>query len=583
MPDTLDKVVHLEQLKILYRNLNVNLPGSLFVLSAVLWASWELYGVKLLWLLAAMLVLSALRLADRHVFQKALAQGRADPDFWEKRAVSGALLVGIFWGITFPIVFTPERHDLVLFVICFYAGLISAGSAAHAPRISSFLAFVLPTSIPLIYQVFYAGGRLYIAMGFAFMVFVIASLVVANTYSRIIRDSIRLRFENNALISSLTTEKARAEQNQLVAEQAVITKDRFLAAASHDLRQPLHAQGLYLDALEPHVQTDGVRYLQALYRTNHSLTELFNSLLDVSRLNAGIVEVQLSHFNLASIVSIIFEEYESQAKEKNLVLSTYCQPYIVFSDPLLLQRIISNLISNALRYTQQGQVSVSCQLVGQKVELVIEDTGIGIPQSEQEHIFDEYYQLDNPERDRSKGLGLGLAIVKKLCLLLDIPLTCISQVGQGSRFTVQLPLGDGQLVEQRKTLLPLSPLQNISVLVIDDNQEILNSMQALLSTWGCQSWGAESAEQGIELLNQAQVIPDLMVADYRLRENATGAAAIQQVRAYYQMDLPALLITGDTSEERLREANASGLYLLHKPVAPARLRVAMSVLLPHSQ
>lgn len=572
MPSSLKKAVHLEQLKILYRNLNVALPGSLFVLSAVLWATWDVYGVKLLWLLVAMLSLSVLRLADRRAFQTAVLQDQADPDYWEKRAVVGALAVGILWGISFLSIFTPERYDLVLFVICFYAGLISSGSAAHAARLSSFLAFVIPTSIPLIYQVFHAGGTLYVAMGIAFVVFIIANIVVAATYSRIIHDSIQLRFENDTLIKNLGLEKKRAEQ-------AVITKDRFLAAASHDLRQPLHAQGLYLDALESHVQTDGLKHLQALYRTNHSLTELFNSLLDVSRLNAGIVEVRPSHINLTSIIDRLFEEYQSQAKEKGLELNYYCQPFVVFTDPLLVQRIVGNLISNALRYTQQGQVTITCHLKGEYVELVIEDTGIGIPASEQAHIFDEYYQLANPERDRSKGLGLGLAIVKKLCLLLQMPLTCLSEVGQGSRFSIQLPLGEAQQVQERKVIHLDTLLKGLYVLVIDDDQEILSSMQALLSAWGCASWVAESAEQGIHLLKQAQVSPHLIIADYRLRENNTGAAAIRQVRDYYKVELPALLITGDTSEERLREANQSGLYLLHKPVSPARLRVAISNLL----
>lgn len=572
MPQDLAKIVHLEQLKILYRNMNVALPGSLFVLSAVIWATWDVYGSSLLWLLAAMLVLSVLRLWDRRAFQQALKDPAIESDYWEQRAVAGALAVGLLWGVTFLSVFTPEREDLVLFVICFYAGLISSGSAAHAARLSSFLAFVIPTSLPLVYQVFQAGGELYVAMGIAFVVFIMANIVVAGTYSRIIRDSIRLRFENDALIKHLGFEKERAER-------AVITKDRFLAAASHDLRQPLHAQGLYLDALEPYVQTDGIKHLQALYRTNYSLSELFNSLLDVSRLNAGIVEVKPSHINLASIIDRLFEEYQSQAKEKGLELKSYCQPFVVFTDPLLVQRIVSNLISNALRYTQQGQVVIACHLKGSYVELVVEDTGIGIPASEQAHIFDEYYQLANPERDRSKGLGLGLAIVKKLCLLLDMPLTCSSELGKGSCFSIQLPLGEAQQLQQRKVIHLDVLLKDVGILVIDDDQEILSSMQALLSTWGCVSWVAESAEQGIYLLKQAQVIPHLIIADYRLRENNTGAAAIQQVRTYYKTELPALLITGDTSEERLREANQSGLYLLHKPVSPARLGVAISSLL----
>jgi signal transduction histidine kinase len=476
--------------------------------------------------------------------------------------------------------FTPDSPDIALFVLCFYGGLIASASATSAARFPAFAAFVLPMTCLLMSRTLQIGETLYTIMALAFLVFILATSLVALTYSRIIRESIRLRFENMALITRLEQEKAVAEKHQHIAEQAVFAKDKFLAAASHDLRQPLHAQGLYLDAIETYVQSKGVEHLQALRRTNDALSNLFNSLLDVSRLNAGIVEVQNCHARLHGIVSPLHEEFKTHAAEKQLSLTLDCPNLTVFTDPLLLGRILRNLLANAIRYTETGGVTLACRPTGNDtVRIAVTDTGIGIPESEQANIFDEYYQLDNPERDRSKGLGLGLAIVKKLCGLLGLPIACTSQPGKGSTFTLEVPLGDADLLEQTQAASAVASVAGAHVLVIDDEQEILHSMGYLLGSWGCLTITAESTREAVDKLTRTGLQPDLIIADYRLREGRTGAQAIATVRQHCRREVPAMIITGDTSEERLREANASGLYLLHKPVAPGRLRTVMHQLL----
>lgn len=583
MPITENNAIHLEQLKLLYRNLKVAIPGNLFVLFAVIWASTQARSLpqSILWLSAAMLCLLALRYWDWRRFEQALQTPNSiTPSFWEKRFISGIFASGVLWGLVFQLTFTPNSPEIVLFIICFYAGLTSSASATSAARFPAFIAFVLPATLPLVWRVFQAGGTLYTVMGFAFLVFVIANLIVARTYSGIIHESIRLRFENLALINSLESEKTRAETNQHIAEQAVLAKDKFLAAASHDLRQPLHAQGLYLDAIETYVHPKGVPHLQALRRTNEALANLFNSLLDVSRLNAGIVEAQPMHTALHSILRPLCEEFQTHAGEKNLSFEINCPNLTLFTDPLLLARVLRNLLANAIRYTQQGSISLHCQAADNDTVLVsVTDTGIGIPANEQANIFDEYYQLDNPERDRNKGLGLGLAIVKKLAGLLNLNVTCHSVLGQGSTFTVEIPRGDSSLLHSVQTPPTAINVSGIHVLVIDDELDILDSMNYLLNSWGCVTLLADSALQAVEKIRQSGLQPELIMADYRLRDGKTGAQAIATVRAYCQHEIPAMLITGDTSEDRLREANASGLYLLHKPVAPSRLRSVMHQLL----
>lgn len=576
-----EKSIHLEQVKLLYRNLKVSIPGSLFVLGAIIWATQqEKDSIHTKLLGGIMLVLLLLRYVDGLLFKKAQQKSDISPSYWEKRFLLGIFLLGVLWGAIFQVIFSPAREDIVLFVVCFYAGLISSASATTAPRFPAFVIFMLPATLPLVFCVFQAGGSLYTAMGFAFIIFMFANIMVAATYSRIIRDSIRLRFENLDLIVGLEREKTRAEKNQRLAEQAMIAKDKFLAAASHDLRQPLHAQGLYLDAIETYVQSRGVEHLMALRKTNEALANLFNSLLDVSRLNAGIVEVNNCHIGLRSIILPLQEEFKSQETVGSLTLMLECNnSAVLFTDPILLARILRNLLSNAIRYTRQGSVTLSClTLNNNTVRISVIDTGIGIPESEQENIFTEYYQLENPERDSSKGLGLGLAIVKKLCALMEIPIICQSVVGEGSTFSLDVSCGDSRLICCKEHNNTVAIIAGLIVLVIDDERNVLESMRCLLSQWGCAVITAESVCEALEKITKNHQYPQLIISDYRLREEETGAQAIAAVRQQCKANIPAILITGDTSEERLREANASGLYLLHKPVAPSKLRTVMNQL-----
>ncbi|MDQ5768827.1 ATP-binding response regulator [Thiothrix subterranea] len=573
-------VLHLEQVKLLYRNLKVAIPGNLFVLVGIMWVAWADAGKLegLLWV--GVLLLLLWRYVDGVQFQRALQQSALDPRYWEKRFSLAMFLMGLLWALIFLSLFDVNKPDVALFVLYFYGGLIASASATSAPRFLAFVFYVTPMTVLLMVRMLQVGEPLYTMMALAFLVFIVASSTVCLTYSRIIHESICLRFENMALITRLEAEKALAEKNQQIAEQAVFAKDKFLAAASHDLRQPLHAQGLYLDAIETYVHPKGVAHLQALRRTNDALSNLFNSLLDVSRLNAGIVEVQLNHARLFEIVQPLHEEFKTHAAEKNLSLLLDCPHLTVFTDPLLLGRILRNLLANAVRYTQQGSITLTCRATAHDtVRIAVQDTGIGIPATEQANIFDEYYQLDNPERDRSKGLGLGLAIVKKLADLLSLTLTCESRVSSGSTFALDVPQGDASLLYQAPPVVSAVSVAGVHVLVIDDEREILHSMAYLLKSWGCLAITAESASEALEKIAQTGLQPELIMADYRLREGKTGAEAITAVRHYCQRAIPAMLITGDTSEERLREATASGLYLLHKPVAPSRLRTVMTQLL----
>ena len=247
----------------------------------------------------------------------------------------------------------------------------------------------------------------------------------------------------------------------------------------------------------------------------------------------------------------------------------------------MLERILNNLVSNAIRYTNNGTVFIGCRQRGEKVRIEVRDSGIGIAEDKLGEIFEEFYQAKNPERDRTKGLGLGLAIVERLCSLLDYKVDVYSVPGKGSVFAIEVPyaeLTSLHYTEATSTENFIADVQGLQVLVIDDEEMIRKGMAATLEGWDCSSLLADSANSAILKLKQNNFIPDIIISDYRLRENKTGAQAIKQINDFLQKDIPAIIVTGDTAPDRLQEAKDSGYQLLHKPVAPAKLRSVMSYL-----
>jgi signal transduction histidine kinase/ActR/RegA family two-component response regulator len=356
------------------------------------------------------------------------------------------------------------------------------------------------------------------------------------------------------------------------AEQANLAKSRFLAAASHDLRQPLHALGLFTAALSERLRSDEAPLLvDNIKRSVGALEGLLNALLDISKLDAGSVVPQFRDFSLAFLLAQLSSEYEPQARSKGLAWKCPSSDLVVHTDPALLETILRNLISNALRYTQRGAVRVECSREGDTVCIAVIDTGIGIAAEHQQEIFAEFVQLHNPERDRGKGLGLGLAIVDRLVQLLDHRLELESTTVSGSTFRLLLPLG--QAVPANPVLPKAEPTDDattlLTVLVIDDESEVREAMRTLLETWGYPVCAVGSLSEALASLQHA---PGAIIADYRLREERTGAEAIRTLRQTFGEDIPALIVTGDTAPERIRQARESGFAFLHKPVPPAKLR-----------
>jgi signal transduction histidine kinase len=363
-------------------------------------------------------------------------------------------------------------------------------------------------------------------------------------------------------------------------EAANLAKSRFLAAASHDLRQPLHALNLFVTQLRRETdQAEQARLVERIDASVAAMNELFSSLLDISKLDAGVVTPSVSDFPVDVLLKRIEMTFAAAAREKGLRLRVISNRAFIRSDFILLERILLNLVSNAIRYTVGGGVMVGCRRRGDTLRIEVWDSGIGIPEDQRSSIFREFYQLPAAERDRSGGLGLGLAIVDRLCRLLGHPIELISQLGRGSRFVVVVATAPRRRLTEQPLETVTDQTMGKLVLVIDDDALVLDSMRGALKSWGCNVVTASSGAAALACLAELERTPDLIISDYRLADGDNGIRAIERLRKALSAPVPAFLISGDTAPERLREARASGYYLLHKPVLPITLRATISQLL----
>ena len=389
------------------------------------------------------------------------------------------------------------------------------------------------------------------------------------------------------LQESYATLERKVEERTHQLELANLAKSRFLAAASHDLRQPLHALGLFVAQLQSRLDSpDRDRLLERINASVAAMNELFNALLDISKLDAGVLTPNLSEFSVAELLDRIETTFAGAAHEKGLSLRVAPSSARVCSDFILLERILLNLVSNAVRYTARGGVIVGCRHRKAKLRIEVWDSGPGIAEQERGNIFSEFYQLASSDRDRRGGLGLGLAIVDRLCGLLAHPIELNSVVGKGSRFTVTVPLVAENMQSLEPTMVPQATMLGSSrqlIVVIDDDPLALDGMGSLLRSWGYAVVAAASDCAALAALASSGKTPDLIIADYRLAEGRTGIEAIEALQSSFRVALPAFLISGDTAPDRLRQVRALGYHLMHKPVSPMALRATLAQFLKRSR
>lgn len=477
--------------------------------------------------------------------------------------------VGLMWGIA-AIWFFPADLAYQALLLCVILGL-SAGAVTmnpvYPPALYIFLGSILP---PTIFRVAYEGDSVHGIVAVMLALFTVVVMNSGRQLGRTFFTTLSQRYENLALVEQLTKEKSRAES-------ASREKSRFLATASHDLRQPLQALMLFSDALQELAQEKETKHLSVqIGKSVNALVEMFDELLDVSRLEAGIVEARWQNFELQPLLDRLYVDLAPLAQSKGLNFHMPIVYGVVYSDPFLLDRILRNLISNAIRYTDTGDVAIRCTPVAEGFRFAVIDTGIGIAPEALPHLFEEYYQVENKHRDRRKGLGLGLSIVRRVEGLLGCKVEVKSEPGKGSEFSLVVQRGEeAQLAQPFVITHSRHDLRGVTVALVEDDPDIRQLIAELMAEWGCRVFEGEHAEDVMRKMDVAGQRPDLLVCDYRLPHGLTAIHVIRRMRELWGNGVPSLVLTGDTAAEVLQEIHASGAILLHKPIAPTRLRTMM--------
>jgi len=490
--------------------------------------------------------------------------------------VTGAGVTGAVWGATALLFFISDHHvyQAVLTVLVF--GITASAIPLIGSYIPSFYMFVFPALLPFIARNVFEGTAPHLVLSLIEAAVMAGFASFAHNYNRMLIESLRNRLDKQALADRLAAQNVDLEQARVAAEQANRSKTQFFAAASHDLRQPLHAMGLFAAVLTQKVRDPEVTgVISSINASVQALEALFNELLDLSKIDSGTIKPHLTQFALAEVFARLHSEFAAEAAAKGLRLSVGGGQHAVASDPVLLERIIRNLVSNAIRYTPAGEVAVTAAPADGAVRIEVRDTGIGIREEDQPRIFEEFFQLANPGRTSRKGLGLGLSIVQRLCGLLGYAVRLTSEYGKGSVFRFDVPPGAAR-VERGEAAVAAVPVQSDLggklIVVIDDEAAIVEGMKVLLSGWGADVLGSATGDDVVAAVHEAGRMPDLLIVDHRLGAGENGIEVAQRIRQALDPEIPAILVTGSITPDLAERARAMGLEFLLKPVMADDLR-----------
>ena len=582
---------HVDGLRALYEQAPASLGGNAVGIVLIGLAFWPLADAPhLLGWLAAALLLWLLRLAHYLRYRAARDSDSATLLAWRNawralvlaQGATWPAAVWLFWGLGAPF------HAVALILI---ANSYTLGSVQLlAPQRNLFLAFTSLVLLPIIVRV--AGDSSqpwhWQLAGILALLFGI-TLLMGRTYRGALAQAIGLKQRTEHLAAQLRIEKAAADAARRSAEAANRAKTQFFAAASHDLRQPLHAMGLFAEALRQKTQRapdpEVASLVNSINQSVDALEGLFGELLDITRIDSGGVEVHNGPVSIKDLFARLRLTFEPAAFEKGLVLNFHGQERFALSDGLLLERILRNLVSNAIRYSEDGGVLVACRPRNNKLIVQVWDSGIGISEASLPRIFDEFYQVQSQrplEPHQRKGLGLGLAIVKRLADLLEAPLTVRSRPGHGTVFTLEVPVGRAPrslaaAPSGGATRLGIT-LQGRRILVIEDEPAVREGLTVLLETWGAEVDAFDEMRTLQAWLGAApRTPPDLLLVDYRLPQGQTGIDALGLLRAHWSgRTLPAIMITGSSLGGHEDEAGKHDFHLLIKPVLPNKLRAMIA-------
>lgn len=562
-----DEKIKQEQISLLYRSIGSN--PRLAVIAAIIMI-WQFslndffnYTNSFIWLTLIFIM------SESHILliKKFLNTNNAQKKWrtWSRPFLIFCTLEGIMWGLAPIILPSTGRMDVTFSVILVCTAVASINITVFGAYLPAFFVSFIPTMIGSIVSIANSSDNLYKTIFILLVFYFLCIGLYAFIINSIFIQNINLKFfaENQSL---------HLKEQKEIAEKASLAKSTFLAAASHDLRQPVHATGMLVGALRSiPMSLEGQEILAKIEESTNAMDTLFVALLDISKLDAGVVQVEKRSIALEPIISRTCREFNGEAELLGLTLTSVRTSVNVNTDPILFERILRNFISNALRYTTSGKILVGCRRSGKQIKIQVWDTGIGLADDARDRIFEEYYQVGNQERDRTKGLGLGLAIVQRMSTLLESTVSVRSELGRGSCFEISLPMANN-IDKKDEPILTQPAFRPKFIVVVDDDKLIRGAMKTLLTGWGHSVCIARSGKEAISILGLNQNVPDLILSDYRLSENENGFDVINYLREEYNRQIPAILISGDTDKKLIIKSSKVNIKLLQKPLQYELLR-----------
>ncbi len=570
-PQVIDDRIAVEALDQLFHRIQKEVFTNMIVPAVVILVMWSQVnrGLLITWGVLMLIGIWVNYLIARLYLKQGLPV--TEPKKWGRRMSAVMLYFGFLWvyAIFFFYVENSVGHQVFLLTIAIVFSLGSVMVGLY--WFPMFYLLAVPVLLAMMVRLAMEGTLEYISLSVLILWTLVGTGVMARMLNKAVWSEMRLRHKSEALTNALHIKSKEA----LNATQA---KSKFLAAASHDLSQPLHTLSLFIDILKDcKTEAERERIYQRIDFSLDALRKLFGALLDISRLDAKLVRPDVTHFDISELLKNLADEFKPAAKQKNLKLRVHTKPTIIMSDRFLLERILRNIINNAIRYTSSGGILITSRKRNRNVCVQIWDTGIGIPYENKEDIFVEFQQLHNVHRDREQGLGLGLAICRRLSLILNHPIDFRSQLNRGTTFglTIQPGAADNVIATNSNNLAIQRDLSGYCILVIDDEIEILDAMGKLLSKCGCRIIISDSLEEAVDSINNEACVPDLILSDFRLRNNVTGIDVINSIRNQFGSYIQGIIITGETSAEVITLIAETGYGLLNKPVKPVHLRMAI--------
>jgi signal transduction histidine kinase len=508
---------------------------------------------------------------------------RPDPalTWWANAYTVFQAMAGTLWGATIYLFAHPDQPITVALTMCslYSLGAGSVPSNAYNPK--GLYAFVACTFVPMVVRLVATGTLEYVALATASGLYGVAMLGMCRVQARTLDEGFRIRFENRALLEQLTVQKAEAETARQQAERASLAKSQFLAAASHDLRQPLYALSLFSASLDQlKLDSDGRAVVGNIQDSIGAMEQLFDGLLDLSKLDAGVVQPRIGAVGIDELFDRLSQYFQPLAHGRGLDLRFRSDGEFVSSDPVLLEQVLGNLVANAIRYTAKGGVLIAARRRGENIRLEVWDTGIGIAAPDLSRIFEEFVQVGNAERDRRMGLGLGLSIARRSAALLGATIDVASRVGRGSRFIVTQPACaappvpiHGQAPARGEVRYEaLDRRTDLPVLIVEDDRDVRVAFADLLTRWQIPFDAAPDGAAALSLIDRGARY-GLVLSDYQLAGAMNGLDVIAAILARQEGPPPAAaLVTANFAPGLVAAARAAGIPVIPKPLRAPQLR-----------